>query len=619
MKIALPLFIFLFSLTAFSQNITITVDASANHKPISPYIYGRNNSVSDNPSSPVSQAYWALYRDAGVRIFRENGGNNCTKYNWRLKLSSHPDWYNNVYDHNWDYAAQSILTNVPNAQAFFGFQMLGKVASNKNNNFNDWAYNQSQWWSGVTNNSAGGGTANGGGDVTKYTKDWPADSTTAILDYWFNTLQYDKNKLQYWNMDNEPEIWQYTHDDAIGAITADEFLAKYFAVAKKAREKFPEIKLVGPATPNEWQWYSWNNDKVLDPQDNKYYPWMEYFIKEIAEEQNKTGIRLLDVLDVHFYPSTQSDPDATLQLHRVFFDTQYDWPYSNGVKLVGPYSWNNNVTKEYFFERCRQWLVQYMGANHGVTFGISEYGTIANNGSEDPNLIACWYASHLGTFANEGVELFTPWDWYKGQWEVLHMFSNYFGDVSTKATSSNEVTVSAYSSLTDDGDSLIIAIVNRDRVNSKTIDLNISNFAPSATTVNGYQLSALPNTETFVSKSNNALQNKTFTVASNKITTTLPKLSVTMIQIPTDQVSANVLSLNTQCRIFPNPSKGKIQISMFDSEKFEIQVTDIVGKNMGSYTFQQDGVIDMSSWPAGNYFVTIHKGEEIIVKKVVKE
>ncbi|MBY0424737.1 MAG: glycoside hydrolase family 44 protein, partial [Cytophagales bacterium] len=348
-----------------------------------------------------------------------------TKYNWRAKLSSHPDWYNNVYSHDWDYSASQLLAKTTNTKALYGFQLLGYAASNKTNNFNDWAYNGSAWTSAVNNNWAGGGGptsvgGNGGnGNPNLYLKPWPADSTVGILDHWFSSLGLDSTRLKYWNMDNEPEIWDGTHDDIVTSpMAAETFLQKYFAVAKAARAKFPGIKLTGPVTPNEWQWYAWNNSKVTGTDGNKY-PWMEYFIKRIGEEQAASGVRLLDVLDIHVYPGTQSNPALTLQLHNIWFDSTWVYSGANGVKLVGPLGWNASVNKEYFFTRCNNWLRKYIGPNHGVTFGVSEYGAIANNGSEDPNIIANWYASHLGTFANNKVELFTPWDWYIGQWEVL--------------------------------------------------------------------------------------------------------------------------------------------------------------------------------------------------------
>ena len=188
----LAFFIALFAaIPAFA--VTITVDAAAGRRPISPWIYGRNNSLSDDPGSPVSSANWQLYRAAGLRMLRENGGNDATKYNWSRKLTSHPDWYNNVYAHDWDYLAKSLQDSLPNAQGLLAFQLLGKAASNTNNNFNDGAYNGSAYWSGVEQNLAGGGIVNpaGGdsalknGDPTLYLMDWPADSTAAILDHWF--------------------------------------------------------------------------------------------------------------------------------------------------------------------------------------------------------------------------------------------------------------------------------------------------------------------------------------------------------------------------------------------------------------------------------------------------
>lgn len=60
----------------------------------------------------ANQERLPVYKEAGLRFARENGGNNATKYNWRRKLGSHPDWYNNVYDHNWDFAAQDVQTRI---------------------------------------------------------------------------------------------------------------------------------------------------------------------------------------------------------------------------------------------------------------------------------------------------------------------------------------------------------------------------------------------------------------------------------------------------------------------------------------------------------------------------
>jgi hypothetical protein len=87
---------------------------------------------------------WYLLRESGVRFVRENSGNNATKYNWRRKLSSHSDWYNNVYRHDWDYEARTLQDSLPGVAGMFAFQLLGKAAASDSANFNDWAFNKSQ-------------------------------------------------------------------------------------------------------------------------------------------------------------------------------------------------------------------------------------------------------------------------------------------------------------------------------------------------------------------------------------------------------------------------------------------------------------------------------------------
>ena len=570
-------FIFVITLSVFA--VEITVDADLERIPISPYIYGKNNSLSSNPSSPVSTSQWNLYRDAGVKMFRENGGNNATKYNWRRKLSSHPDWYNNVYAHDWDYEAMSLQNNLTDIKGMWAFQLIGFTASNTNNNFDDWGYNNSQWWSGVHQNLAGGGTVNasGGsealvdGDPDLYLIQWPADSTVGILEHWFGTggLGLDEEMFEYWSMDNESEIWSGTHDDIMPEqISADSFMQLYFDVAKKARGKLPAIKLVGPVPCNEWQWYNWDNNKI-DYAGNSY-TWLEYFIKRIGEEQNSSGVRLLDVLDLHFYPG-DTDPEYILQFHRVWFDTTYDYPGANGVKRCGPNSWNSGVTKEYIFVRCRQWLEEHIGTDHGVAFSVSEIGIQ----EDDPNIIAVWYASNLGVFADNGVELFTPWYWEVGMWEVLHLFSRYAKENSISSVSDLEEYVSAYCSINTDADSLTVILVNRSLSNNEDVNVTLNNFSVDEGTHTSLLLHNLPPGETFESHTSNALTSGTVSSNNNYFSITLPALSVTAVLL-SGKGEQSGLQIN------PNPFRDITTISFNMDEPSEVTINlyDMLGRRV---------------------------------------
>jgi hypothetical protein len=305
-------------------------------------------------------------------------------------------------------------------------------------------------------------------------------------------------------------------------MPVEDFMKKYIDTAKKARERFPEIKLLGPIACNEWQWYNWNNDKIKTPDGDMV--WTEYFIKRIAEEQKKSGIRLLDVLDLHWYPGERKADDI-VQLHRVWFDTNYIYPGANGVKRVGPESWNNDSKKEYIFTRCRRWLDKYLGPDNGVTLGVSEMGIEG----DDPNLTAIWYASTLGVFMDEGVEVFTPWSWKKGMWEVFHLFSRYNQPVRISSVSSLEPMISAYSTKSEDGKAMTVVLVNRSQQAKKNLKIELANFSIKNGAYQTLTLAGLPKEETFKSHEVNALKKGKVKVSKSKLALTLPPYSVTTV------------------------------------------------------------------------------------------
>lgn len=520
--------------------VTITVQANSGRIPISPLLYGKNGcGVSDDPSHPSKDSAGTvlfLSREAGVRLARENAGNNLTKYNWRKKLTSHPDWYNNVYAHDWDFAAKELQTKLPGAQGFYGFQLLGWVASNTDNNFADWAYQQAHGGKSVPGqNLAGGGVPDttGGskaltaGDATKYLEPWPADSTTAILDHWFGTggIGLDSTALRYWNMDNEIEIWNGTHDDVDPSltghqITAEEAVQRWIAVAKAARRRFPGIKLVGPASPSEWQLYTWPDQGSISYKGTGYC-WPEYLIKRLSEAQDSSGVRMIDVYDVHFYLSGSTKEQLQNQ-YRQLWDTAYLDPNANGVRFASG-GWNGSEKHQMFFHRIEGWLDKHFGKGHGIKVGASESG-LDGLVSDHPSETAVWYASMLGTFADHGGELFAPWSWYPGMWEVLHLFSRYAQTDRVASISSYDTLVSAYSSISRNSDSMTVILVNRGST-AQSAQVTIADFAPQGNGTS-LQLSDLAG-ETFVSHAQNALRHGTIQVSGGSFTVDLPQYSVT--------------------------------------------------------------------------------------------
>ena len=513
--------------------IEVRVDSKAGIQKISPYIFGKNISglndaeTSDPAKIAAEDSTIKRMNEIGFRFFRANNGNNATRYNWRKKLTVHPDWYNNVYAHDWDITAKTIQDKLPGANAMYAFQLSGYAASSADYNFNDWDFYQTNGsWAKSTLDLAGGGVASADGqtalktgDYSLYNEEWPADSTVAILNHWKDDVKLDMKRYEYWSMDNEMEIWSGTHSDLPLTVTQQFLVERYLDVAKKAKKAWKDIKLTGPVAANEWQWCGVDSDPNAAEERN--YCWLEYFIKKVAEAQKASGVKLLDVLDIHWYPTEKTYEDR-INWHRVFFDTTYVYPGANGIKKVNG-GWDNSIVKEFIFQRLNDWMNAYFGKNHGIGLGLTETDLT----TDDAMLTALIYASFLGTFMDNGVELFTPWSWGDGMDEVAHLFIRYGHEFRVASTSSNDSLVSAYSSVTESQDSMTIILVNRSEKMSQTVNLYVENFEalPQVQTLTLSDLSG----ETFVSHTENALRHGTAVASDAKFSLELPAKSITAL------------------------------------------------------------------------------------------
>ncbi|MBP5350738.1 MAG: glycoside hydrolase [Fibrobacterales bacterium] len=521
------------------RSVQIDVHAQTELKAISPYLFGRNVDVIDEKTDTLSAAETAWMNqvvEAGLHMIRANHGNNATRYNFRQGFTVHPDWFNNVNVGNWDISARKILGNMPGVDAMYAFQLTGYVAKTRDYNFGDWDWylaHDRTWPSNRNANLAGGGEiADDGatvlreGDPSLYNMEWPADSTVAIVPYWRDELGFDMDRLRYWSMDNEPEIWRSTHDDLDLPVDADFIVARYVETAKKARAKWPGIKLTGPVSAGEWDWcvlHDVDTTRLAVYAEGKNWCWMEYFLKRVAEEQQRSGVRLIDMVDIHWYPQ-ERDYETRVNWHRALYDTAYVYPGANGIKMVHG-SWDNSQTKEYIFKRISDWLDQYFGEGHGIGLGMTE----TNLRDDDAMTTALVYASFLGTMADHGVEFFTPWSWDPGMYEVAHLFSRYGKRLRVESVSADDSLLSAYASVNAaGGDSLVAILVNRSAADTLLAAVRISQFDVPNGDVKTLTLSGLSG-ETFVSHAQNALRTGGVSVRANRFELAMPPKTIAAV------------------------------------------------------------------------------------------
>lgn len=276
-------------------------------------------------------------------------------------------------------------------------------------------------------------------------------------------------------------------------------------------------------------------------------------------------------------------------------------PGTNGVKTIAASGWDPSISQEYVFGRCNKWLTQYMGQNHGVTCAVSEYGFTDNNA----NVTSVSYASVLGTFANNNVTYFSPWYWYHGMWETLHLFSRYGKTTRVASVSGNEQNVSGYSSINAANDSMTVILVNRNLTNAETVNLNISNFVLANGTYTTKQLSGLPVTETFTSHTTNALNTGSVTIASNSLNITLPSLSTTAILFKDTGTTSIKQAVEPvfQAKLYPNPVSGQnafIHVSGDKTLNLKLEIYNAIGQMIygKDYTGQAPALIEI---PCANF------------------
>ncbi|MEK7476898.1 MAG: glycoside hydrolase family 44 protein [Candidatus Coatesbacteria bacterium] len=488
--------------------VTIFVDASQGRREISPWLYGRNGDLTRKEERTLSL-------EAGVRIVRSTGGNNMTKYNWRNDLSTHPDWFQNVYRQHWPERAKAIQAT-PGIDGLFGLPVLGWVAKTDRYNYPDWTLDRE--------GKRAHESLAGGGCATLYLEPQTPEGSAALLDHWLSPggLALSATRFTLWHLDNEPNCWRGTHKDVSGTLmTGGEAVARFAAVAREVKARHPEILLMAPGFASEWYWWDWSDNSFVEG-----LPWTEFFIKRMAEESRKFGRNLIDLVDVHIYSSySQSTDEDCLNEHRLWYDPGYEFPGANGVRGY-PSGWDNNRKVEMLFARIEGWIDKYFGPDSGVGIGVTESGLE----SKKPMVWALWYASTLGVFADHGVRVFTPWYWTDPMWEVLHLWSRHAQRIRVAAGCSGEPKVSCYASVSVKGDRMTLILVNRDGTAARQASIALTGFRPKAGPATVLRLANLPDQKrTFVSRQKNALTRGTAKVSGESVGVTLPPWSITAV------------------------------------------------------------------------------------------
>ena len=152
------------------------------------------------------------------------------------------------------------------------------------------------------------------------------------------------------------------------------------------------------------------------------YSWyMDYYLKQMADAEKENGMRLLDVVDVHYYAQDCSTDDGILQAARSLYDPDYkenSW-LSQWFGSSFP-----------FLTRMQESIDKYYP---GTKLALTEYN-LANIADEDNTgksvVSAIAETEALGAFADQGVYLATYWGTLSKcpyVTSAINLYTNYDG------------------------------------------------------------------------------------------------------------------------------------------------------------------------------------------------
>jgi len=495
-----------------STNVTVDINTLANRHLISPYIYGINT-LNQNDVTNLSPTF--------VRF----GGNEATDYNWKaFTYNSGSDWFFEdfgITDQSTGKGLDSVqltkFTVGAGSQMLTTMPTLGWVARESGN----WSYSVKKYGAQCKvdpyNADAGNGqqtdckTRVTTGPVTDayyplvdtasdcttgnclYRDEWAKALASAFGNGTCNVPYSPITTCHFYDMDNEPEIWDGPHGDVHPNHPGYTELSNLFEKEGTALKVWdPSAVRFGPITCC-WN-YLWTAGPSGDDKSAHagidYAPW---WLNQINWLDQINGARTLDVFDIHAYFGDNIDttgytnPQLRAEMNK-YVRTYWDPKYSNSgynadwITTTQP---NRSVT--FLIPRMKAMV---NAIYPGTPLSFTEWESFFN---EWEFATALSDADAYGVMGREGLSFSTRWggpsatDGTTNQphpnYQSFKLYTNYdgakhgFGSLSVSDQSSiNPDLFVSYAALDASGTTMTIMILNKDPNNVANVTFNLTGF-----------------------------------------------------------------------------------------------------------------------------------------------
>lgn len=465
---------------ASATPVQIVIDLAAGHRTISPLIYGSNGDVAlDFPRSSTGGLADVLAR-ARPTLLRL-GGNRWTAYNWENNASNAgADW---LYQND-DYLSPSSAPGAAVDSTITAAQGSG-AATLVTVPIGSYV---------AADTSPGGDVRDSGPNYLatrfrhNHSSGGPLSATPNLADaevyqnqfvHWL-TQAHPSADVRY-ELDNEPNDWNSTHAEINSTnLTYSQLVARNLEFAAAIKAVAPTANVGGPVLDG-WQGQEdpVNSDgSSVDYQ--AYGRFLDYYLRQLKTADAAAGHRIIDTLDLHWYP----------QVTPSLFNTDHS-PAVVAAREQAPRSlWDPNYVEN-------SWITAYStggqairllprvqgeiaSLNPGLGLAISEWNY--GGGQDISGGIAT--ADTLGIFGRHGVSSATFWpefspneDWSYGAFAAFRNYDGHgatFGDTAVQVNDSDPVNTSAYASIdsTNPGHTVIVVINKNLSAQPTTIQIN---------------------------------------------------------------------------------------------------------------------------------------------------
>jgi hypothetical protein len=533
-----------------SAVIALSVDAGAGRHTISPDIYGMNLSYGLSPADAD-----ALAQGIGLTVQRW-GGNITSRYNWKNNLANHGSdfYFENIPE---DLSADQFISrrSAWGARTLLTVPAVGYVAKDVSSpnrydcgfSTTKYAYTPGPLYPGDpghdTYNPASvdcgtgvrsNGTLVTGNDVADTSVHFgPAEAQAWVAHLVATHGTASAGGVPYYAIDNEPGLWFETHRDVHPAEPTYAELADLgcqYAAAIKAAD--PGAQVFGPVQDG-WTRYFYASygsypdvAAQVDRDSHGGTPFVAWYLAQMQACAQASGVRLLDYLDLHYYPANVSlapaGDVATQALRLRSTRSLWDASYVDESYIKDTEQGNTAVQ---LIPRMRAWVE----ANYpGTKLAITEY----NWGALDALNGALAQADVLGIFGREGLDLATLWEpptpAQPGTF-AFRIFRNYdgagaqFGETSVAVNSADQGALAIYAAQRSQDGALTVVVINKSAADL-TGDLSLAGITPVGTAA-VYRYSAA-NLGAIIREADLA-------VGVGGLTTSFPAQSISLLVIPT--------------------------------------------------------------------------------------